>query len=36
MTTIWNFFKSQGFTDEGTAGIMGNLYAESHLNPKNL
>ena len=36
MITIWNFFKSQGFTDEGTAGIMGNLYAESHLNPKNL
>ena len=33
---IWNFFKKQGFTDCGIAGIMGNLYAESGLNPKNL
>lgn len=26
---IWNFLKSQDFTDESTAGIMGNFYAES-------
>ena len=33
---IWNFFKSQGLTDAGTAGVMGNLYAESGLSPINL
>ena len=33
---IWQYLKSQGFTDEGTAGLMGNLYAESGLNPTNL
>lgn len=33
---IWNYFKSHGLNDFGTAGIMGNLYAESGLNPKNL
>lgn len=33
---IWQFLKSQGFTDAGAAGLMGNLYAESALNPKNL
>lgn len=33
---IWNFLKSQGFTDAGAAGLMGNLYAESALNPTNL
>ena len=33
---IWNFFKSQGFTDAGIAGIIGNLYAESGLSPINL
>lgn len=27
--TIWNFLKSQGFTDAGAAGAMGNFYAES-------
>lgn len=33
---IWNFLKEQGYSDAGTAGIMGNLYAESGLNPVNL
>ncbi len=33
---IWNFFKINGLNDYGTAGLMGNLYAESGLNPKNL
>lgn len=33
---IWNFFKEQGYTDAGAAGAMGNLYAESGLNPINL
>lgn len=33
---IWNYFKSKGFTDFGTAGMMGNLYAESGLKPNNL
>ena len=33
---IWSFLKSQGFTDAGTAGLMGNLYAESGLRPNNL
>ncbi len=35
-STIWNYLKSQGLTDCGVAGLMGNLYAESGLNPKNL
>lgn len=30
---IWNYFKKQGFSDSGTAGIMANLQAESGLNP---
>ncbi len=34
--TIWRFLKSQGITDAGAAGLMGNLFAESGLNPKNL
>ena len=34
--TIWKFLKAQGLTDAGTAGLMGNIYAESGLNPKNL
>lgn len=34
--TIWRFLKSQGMTDAGAAGLMGNLYAESGLNPTNL
>lgn len=33
---IWNYLKAQGLTDCGVAGLMGNLYAESGLNPKNL
>lgn len=33
---IWNFLRSKGYTPAGTAGIMGNLYAESGLNPKNI
>jgi hypothetical protein len=31
---IWNFFKGKGFSDYATAGILGNLYDESALNPK--
>ena len=33
---IWSFLKAQGLTDAGTAGLMGNLYAESGLRPNNL
>lgn len=33
---IWDYFKSQGLNDFGVAGLMGNLYAESALNPHNL
>ena len=33
---IWNFLKSKGLSSCGAAGLMGNLYAESGLNPKNL
>lgn len=33
---IWSYLKAQGFTDAGTAGLMGNLYAESGLRPNNL
>lgn len=33
---IWNFCKSNGMTDAGAAGLMGNLYAESALSPTNL
>ena len=33
---IWNYLQKQGINDYGCAGIMGNLYAESGLNPKNL
>lgn len=39
MTTeerIWNYLKSQGLTDAGAAGLMGNLYAESGLRSNNL
>ena len=35
-STIWNYLKGKGFTDYAVAGIMGNLYAESGLNPENL
>lgn len=30
---IWNYFTNNGFTDEATAGIMGNMAAESFMNP---
>ena len=33
---IWDFFKEKGLNDYGIAGLMGNLYAESGLNSKNL
>lgn len=33
---IWTFFKEKGLNDFGIAGLMGNLRAESGLNPKNL
>lgn len=33
---IWNYLKAKGLNDYGVAGLMGNLYAESGLNPKNL
>lgn len=34
--SIWGFLKSQGLNNFGVAGLMGNIYAESGLNPKNL
>jgi len=33
---IWIYLKNQGFSDYGVAGLIGNLYAESGLNPINL
>lgn len=33
---IWNYLKAAGLSDQGAAGLMGNLYAESGLSPKNL
>ena len=33
---IWNYLKENGFSDYGTAGLMGNLYAESGLRSNNL
>lgn len=33
---IWNYLKAQGFPEYSVAGLMGNLYAESGLNPSNL
>lgn len=33
---IWKYLKAQGLTDAGVAGLIGNIYAESGLNPKNL
>jgi hypothetical protein len=33
---IWSFLKSKGLNDYGISGLMGNLFAESGLNPKNL
>lgn len=33
---IWNFLRDKGMSKWGVAGLMGNLFAESGLNPKNL
>ena len=33
---IWDYFKAKGFNDYGTAGLMGNLYAESGFIPNNV
>ena len=33
---IWNYLKGAGLNDFGTAGLMGNLYAESGLIPNNV
>lgn len=33
---IWNFLVGKGLSKAGAAGLMGNLYAESGLNPQNL
>ena len=33
---IWNYFIGKGLSKAGAAGLMGNLFAESALNPKNL
>lgn len=33
---IWDYLKAKGINDFGTAGLMGNLYAESGLRPDNL
>ena len=33
---VWNFLKSKGFNEYGAAGLMGNLHAESAINPINL
>ena len=33
---IWGYFQAKGLTVYGIAGLMGNLYAESGLNPRNL
>lgn len=33
---IWNYLKGCGFSDAGTAGLMGNLYAESGLISNNV
>ena len=33
---IWNFLREKIINEYGTAGLMGNLYAESGLNPLNL
>ena len=33
---IWDFLSAKGLNDFAVAGVMGNLYAESGLNPENL
>lgn len=32
-TTVWNILKQYGYNDFSAAGVIGNLYAESNLNP---
>ena len=32
---IWNYFKAQGFSDAGVAGVIGNIQAESGCSPIN-
>ena len=34
--SIWNFFKEKGLSETGTAGMMGNMFAESRYLPINL
>lgn len=34
--TIHDYFKAKGLNEYGIAGLMGNLFAESGLNPHNL
>ena len=33
---VWNFFKNNGFSDAATAGILGNMYQESGVNPESI
>ena len=33
---IWDYLTGKGLSPAGAAGLMGNLYAESGLNPQNL
>lgn len=33
---VWNYFRSAGFSEESTAAIMANLYAESGLDPSSI
>lgn len=34
--TIWNYLRGKGFSKEATSGIMGNLQAESGMQPRNI
>ena len=33
---VWNYFRSAGFSEHATAGIMGNMYQESGMNPSTI
>ena len=33
---VWNFFTNNGFSPAATAGILGNMYQESGVNPKSI
>lgn len=33
---VWNFFTGKGFSPAATAGILGNMYQESGVNPKSI